>query len=172
MESKTSEHVTIYTDGGCDPNPGAGGWAAILMYKGTSKELSGGALRTTNNRMELTAAVEALKALRRPCSAVVYTDSEYMKKGITEWCPAWKRLGWKRKAGTLKNVDIWKELDAMTQIHRVQWRWVAAHAGNPHNERCHTLASEALAGIKELEKEVSRMRSSRKRPSRKGSQIE
>jgi len=141
-----SKCVTIYTDGGCEPNPGTGGWAAILSYDGKHKELSGGAPNTTNNRMELTAALEALRALKRPCTVLLYTDSEYVKKGITEWLPSWKRRGWKRKTGGIKNLDLWQELDALAQTHDIEWRWVRGHSGDPFNERCDELASQAISG--------------------------
>ena len=141
-----SKCVTIYTDGGCEPNPGTGGWAAILSCDGKHKELSGGAPNTTNNRMELTAALEALKALKRPCTVLLYTDSEYVKKGITEWLPSWKRRGWKRKTGGIKNLDLWQELDALAQTHDIEWRWVRGHSGDPFNERCDELASQAISG--------------------------
>jgi ribonuclease HI len=139
------EPVVIYTDGGCQPNPGVGGWGAVLLYKGRQRELSGCELETTNNRMELTAAVEALKALKRPCRVVIHTDSEYLRKGITSWLAGWKRSGWRRKEGPLKNADLWQELDAQTQRHDVEWRWVRGHAGDRYNERCDELASEAIA---------------------------
>ena len=133
----------IYTDGACDPNPGTGGWAAVLQYKGNRKEISGAELDTTNNRMELTAAIRALEALKRPCTVMVHTDSEYLKNGITVWIPAWKRRNWSRKGGELKNVDLWQRLDALVQTHKVAWRWVRGHAGNALNERCDALACAA-----------------------------
>jgi ribonuclease HI len=142
---KNTEQVIIYTDGGCDPNPGVGGWAAVMLYNGTERELSGGDPDTTNNRMELIAAVEALSALKRPCSVVLHTDSQYLKNGITQWLPGWKRKGWKRKGGELKNVDLWKQLDELAGRHAVEWRWVRGHAGNHFNERCDVLAGQAIA---------------------------
>lgn len=141
------EPVVIYTDGGCRPNPGIGGWAAILHHQGRYKELSGAEWDTTNNRMELTAAVSALEALKRPCRVELHTDSEYLQKGITVWLPSWKRKGWKRGGGTLKNVDLWQKLDELTQVHDIEWRWVRGHAGDPNNERCDELATEALARL-------------------------
>lgn len=147
--STGKDSVTIYTDGGCSPNPGAGGWGAVLMYNGTTKEFSGAEANTTNNRMELTAAVRALEALKRPCNAVVYTDSKYLQQGITSWLPAWKRSGWKRKGGTLKNVDLWQRLDELASAHTVRWKWVRGHAGNPYNERCDQLVGEAIARLKQ-----------------------
>ena len=148
MSEKTKNNVIIYTDGGCDPNPGVGGWGAILLYEKRSRELSGGEPDTTNNRMELTAAVKALDTLKRPCSVVVYTDSQYLKNGITSWLPGWKRRGWKRKGGVLKNVDLWKQLDQLVGHHDVEWRWVRGHSGDPWNERCDALAGQAIARVK------------------------
>ena len=149
MVAGKAERVIVYTDGGCDPNPGIGGWAAILLCKGKGKELSGGEPRTTNNRMELTAAVAALEALKRPCAVTLHTDSEYLEKGITTWLPSWKQRGWKRKRGAVKNLDLWQRLDALVQRHHVQWRWVPGHAGDVYNERCDQLASEAIARQKQ-----------------------
>ncbi len=146
--AQDGEPVIIYTDGGCQPNPGTGGWAAILLYKGTVKELSGGERNTTNNRMELTAAVSALEALKRPCRVILHTDSQYLRLGITQWLPAWKRIGWKRKDGPLKNEDLWRKLDELTRRHDVEWRWVRGHAGDVYNERCDELASEAIARLR------------------------
>lgn len=135
--------VTIYTDGACDPNPGPGGWAALLRFGEREKELFGSEAQTTNNRMELTAAVQALLALKRPCRVFLYTDSEYLKRGITEWLPAWRRRGWKRKGGALKNADLWQALEAACQPHQITWRWVKGHVGNPDNERVDRLATQA-----------------------------
>lgn len=137
--------VTIYTDGACDPNPGPGGWAALLRYGKQSKELSGFEEQTTNNRMELVAAVEALQALKRPCRVELYTDSEYLRRGIIEWLPSWKKRGWQRKEGQLANADLWKRLDAAMQPHQIRWHWVRGHAGNRYNERVDELARWALA---------------------------
>jgi ribonuclease HI len=142
---ETDDAVVIYTDGGCEPNPGVGGWAAILLYNGNERELSGGDPDTTNNRMELMAAISGLEALKRPCRVHLFTDSEYVKKGITEWMPGWKRRQWRRKGGAIKNVDLWKRLDAATREHEISWKWVKGHAGVHYNERCDTLASEAIA---------------------------
>lgn len=143
--SKRAEAVIIYTDGGCEPNPGIGGWAAILQYKGRTKELSGGAPHTTNNRMELTAVIEALAALKRSCKVVVHTDSEYVKRGVTEWLPVWKRRGWRRQGGTLKNEELWRRLDDLGARHVIEWKWVPGHAGVALNERCDALASAMIA---------------------------
>ncbi len=136
--------VTIYTDGACDPNPGPGGWAALLRSGGHEKELTGGEAQTTNNRMELTAAVEALRALKKPCQVDFYTDSEYLKKGITEWLPGWRRRNWRRKGGALANVDLWQALDAALRPHVIRWHWVRGHAGDRDNERVDRLARQAI----------------------------
>ena len=136
--------VTIYTDGSCLNNPGPGGWAAILRFGKHEKEISGGEKDTTNNRMELKAALEALRALTEPCSVVLYTDSEYLKKGITLWMPNWKRRNWRRKGGKLANVDLWMKLDEEMERHEVRWRWVKAHAGNRLNERVDKMARGAI----------------------------
>ena len=141
--------VEIYTDGGCQPNPGTGGWAAILIYRERKRELSGAEQNTTNNRMELTAAVRALEALTRPCDVVVHTDSEYLRNGITSWMKSWKRNGWKRKEGALKNIDLWQRLDVLSESHHIEWRWVKGHAGHEMNERCDELASAAIASLRE-----------------------
>lgn len=142
------DHVTIYTDGGCKPNPGPGGWAALVIYGSVEKELSGGARQTTNNQMELTAAIEALEALTRPCEVTLYTDSEYLKKGITNWMKAWKRNGWQTASkNPVKNQDLWQRLDAATQRHKITWKWVKGHANNPHNERVDALATQAREAL-------------------------
>jgi ribonuclease HI len=136
--------VTIYTDGACDPNPGPGGWAALLRSRGQEKELSGSEPATTNNRMELTAAIQALEALNLPCQVDFYTDSEYLKRGITEWMPNWRARNWRRKGGALANVDLWKALDSAIQPHQINWHWVRGHAGNPDNQRVDGLARQAI----------------------------
>jgi len=136
--------VTIYTDGACDPNPGPGGWAVLLRYKGHEKVLSGSDPRTTNNRMELTAAVQALNALKEPCTVDLYTDSNYLKQGITEWLPGWKRRNWRRKDGPLLNVDLWQALDQAMQTHQIHWHWVKGHAGDQDNQRVDWLARKAI----------------------------
>ena len=140
----TEKTVRIYTDGGCDPNPGVGGWAAILVYDDREKELSGGTLDTTNNRMEMTAAIEALSTLKRRCKVELCTDSQYLKLGITEWLPKWKRANWRRKGGAVKNADLWRELDALSGTHDVSWHWVRGHNGHAYNERCDALAASAI----------------------------
>jgi ribonuclease HI len=140
--------VEIYTDGACSGNPGPGGWAALLRYGSKEKELSGSEKETTNNRMEITAAVEAFRALNQPCQVDIYTDSEYLKKGITEWIQNWKRLGWRRgspgKTKPLANADLWKELDQAVKRHRVTWHWIPGHAGRERNERVDALARQAI----------------------------
>ena len=140
--------VTIYTDGGCDPNPGVGGWAAVLLHGKVVKELSGGVTASTNNRMELTAAIRALEALKEPCKVEVYTDSQYVQRGITEWLPGWKRRGWRRRGGAIKNLDLWQALDALRGKHEVKWRWVRGHDGNQYNERCDELAGQEIRKLK------------------------
>ena len=147
MSDSELPRVTIYTDGACDPNPGPGGWAALLRYKSQVKELSGSEPKTTNNRMELTAAVMALQALKEPCLVDFYTDSEYLQRGITEWLAGWKKRGWRRKDGALLNADLWQALDQATQEHQIVWHWVRGHAGNRENERVDWLAKEAIARI-------------------------
>jgi ribonuclease HI len=136
--------VTIYTDGACDPNPGPGGWAALLKFGPQEKILTGSAPQATNNRMELTAAIQGLKALSRPHQVVFYTDSEYVKKGITEWMPNWKARNWRRKGGKLANIDLWQMLDAAIQPHKIDWRWIRGHAGNKDNNRVDRLARQAI----------------------------
>lgn len=136
--------VTIFTDGSCEPNPGPGGWAAILRFGDVEKVLSGGEAVSSNNRMELTAALEALSALNRPCQVDLYTDSEYLRRGITEWLPAWRARGWRRKGGQLANVDLWQALDQAVQKHQVRWHWVRGHAGHIENERVDHLARQAI----------------------------
>lgn len=147
VEENDENVVVVYTDGGCQPNPGTGGWAAILKYQEREKELSGGELDTTNNRMELTAAVAALEALKRPCRVIVYTDSQYLRNGVTSWMPSWRRNGWRRKTGSVKNLDLWKRLSELVEKHQVDWRWVRGHAGHAYNERCDELASQAIARL-------------------------
>lgn len=136
--------VTIYTDGSCLGNPGPGGWGAILRYGRHESELSGGDKATTNNRMELKAALEALRALNEPCSVTLFTDSEYLKKGITQWMPGWKQRNWRRKGGKLANVDLWKQLDEEIVKHDIRWCWVKGHSGHDFNERVDRLAKQAI----------------------------
>lgn len=138
--------VTIYTDGACEPNPGPGGWAALLLFGRHEKVLRGADSDTTNNRMELTAAVEALRALSQPARVDIYTDSEYLRRGITEWLPDWRRRGWKRKGGKLANIDLWQGLEAALKGHEVSWHWVRGHAGDRYNQRVDNLARQAMRG--------------------------
>jgi ribonuclease HI len=137
--------IEIYTDGACRGNPGPGGWAALLMMGEHEREISGAEALTTNNRMELTAVIRALEALKRPVAARLYTDSEYVRRGISEWLPAWKARGWRtadRKA--VKNQDLWQQLDELNARHQIEWRWVPGHAGVPGNERVDRLANQAI----------------------------
>lgn len=137
--------VEIYTDGACKGNPGVGGWGAILRSGETEKELFGGVANTTNNRMEMTAVIEALRALSRSCEAVVYTDSSYVQKGISEWIHGWKRNGWKTAdKKPVKNADLWQTLDQLAAGHKIEWRWVKGHAGHPENERADVLANRGV----------------------------
>ncbi len=141
----TSAKVVIFTDGSCRGNPGPGGWAAILVFRGREKEISGGEPATTNNRMELTAAIEALQALTRPCVVELHTDSQYVRNGITQWLPLWKARGWRTMTkGAVKNEDLWRRLDEARLRHQVDWRWVKGHAGHEMNERVDVLARRAL----------------------------
>lgn len=136
--------VEIWTDGGCKPNPGPGGWAAILRFGGAEKELSGADSKTTNNRMELTAAAEALEALTRPCRVVLHTDSEYLRNGITRWTTGWVRKNWRNSAGDpVANIDLWQRILEAAKRHEIDWRWVRGHAGDVMNERADVLATEA-----------------------------
>jgi ribonuclease HI len=136
--------VSIYTDGACEPNPGPGGWAALLRFGTQEKVLTGSDPATTNNRMELTAALEAFRALKRPCQVDFYTDSEYLRRGITEWLPGWRARNWRRKGGALANLDLWQALDGAIRPHAVAWHWVRGHAGHPENERVDQLARKAI----------------------------
>jgi len=137
--------VTSYTDGACSGNPGPGGWGAILMSRGHEREIMGGEGLTTNNRMEMTAAIRALGALKRPCKVELHTDSQYLRQGITEWMAGWKTRGWRTAdKKPVKNEDLWRELDAARARHDVSWRWVKGHAGHPLNERADALARQGL----------------------------
>jgi ribonuclease HI len=138
-------HVIIYTDGGAKPNPnGPGGWGALLISGGHTKELSGGERSTTNNRMELTAAIMALEALKQPCTVTMYTDSQYLRNGITDWLPKWVRNGWRTAdKKPVKNQELWERLHAAAQRHDIEWKWVRGHAGHEHNERVDQLATAA-----------------------------
>ena len=141
--------IEIFTDGACSCNPGIGGWGALLRYKDIEKELSGGELETTNNRMELTAVIEALKALKATCNITLYTDSKYVMCGITEWMENWKKNGWRttNKKGDVKNVDLWQQLDELIKNHEIRWVWVKGHNGHPENERVDKLAREQAKSV-------------------------
>jgi ribonuclease HI len=163
--SGSSAKVIIHTDGGCLGNPGVGGWAAVLEYQGRRKELTGGVPATTNNRMELTAAISALEALKKPCEVELHTDSQYVRNGIMKWVHGWKKSGWKTAAKKpVKNADLWRALDAAAARHTISWRWVKGHAGNDLNERCDALVKNMMASIEQkfsrdaLEEELSRFR--------------
>lgn len=139
------QEVELFTDGGCRGNPGPGGWGALLRFGGVEKELKGAELDTTNNRMELTAAIEGLKALKRPCKVTLTTDSQYVKNGITQWMTNWKKNNWKTAAKKpVKNKDLWQALDAALQPHDVTWAWVKGHSGHDENERVDELANQAM----------------------------
>lgn len=140
-------HVVIYTDGACKGNPGPGGWGAYLKSEGFEKELWGGERETTNNRMELTAVIEGLAALKRPCRVSLYLDSQYVRQGITEWIHGWKRKGWVTAAKQpVKNADLWRKLDGLVHAgpHQIEWHWVRGHAGDPGNERADALANRGV----------------------------
>lgn len=145
MKVKDAKSVVCFTDGSCLGNPGPGGWGVILQYNGNEKCLSGHEEETTNNRMELRAAIEALNALKYPCQVDLYTDSEYVRKGITEWMKKWKSNGWKNaKRQPIKNQDLWQMLDEAQSPHSVQWHWVKGHSGHPENDRVDELARNAI----------------------------
>ncbi len=143
----TEENVVeLFTDGACSGNPGPGGWGVLLRWRGNERELSGGETPTTNNRMELMAAIEGLKALKRPAQVRVWTDSVYVRDGITKWIHGWKRSGWKTAdKKPVKNVDLWQALLAAAEPHEIEWRWIKGHAGHPENERADALARGAIA---------------------------
>jgi len=142
--------VTIYTDGACKGNPGPGGWGAFLRYGDTERDLFGGELQTTNNRMELMAVIQALKALKHPCHVHLYLDSEYVRKGMTEWLPSWKARGWRTASKqAVKNADLWQALDEVVSQsgHHIEWRWVKGHSGDPGNERADALANQGVLTV-------------------------
>jgi len=140
--------VDIFTDGSCSGNPGPGGWGALLRYDGHEREILGGEPDTTNNRMEMMAAIQALESLRRPVIARLHTDSQYLRDGITRWIASWKKRGWlTADKKPVKNADLWRELDALSQSHRIDWRWVKGHAGDPGNERADALANRGVASV-------------------------
>jgi ribonuclease HI len=136
-----TENVEIFTDGACSGNPGPGGWGAILRYKGVEKELSGGERETTNNRMEMMAAIAALEALKKPSNVDLYTDSKYLQQGVMEWMKGWKKKGWPSR---IKNQDLWKRIDSLLESHQVTFHWIKGHDGHPENERCDELARGAI----------------------------
>ena len=144
-----SGQVTVHTDGACSGNPGPGGWGAVLQWGDRIKELKGGAPLTTNNQMELTAAIEALSALKRPCEVALHTDSNYVKDGLTKWIHGWKKNGWKTAdKKPVKNVELWQALDAAVARHQIEWHWVKGHNGDEMNERADQLANEGMAPFK------------------------
>ena len=144
-----SEPVYIFTDGACSGNPGPGGWGAVLRYKGVEREMSGGEASTTNNRMELMAAIAALEALKRPSAVRLHTDSTYLRDGITQWLPRWRARGWKTAdKKPVKNVDLWQRLDAARAPHQVEFLWVRGHAGHPENERADALARAGIDSVR------------------------
>ena len=141
--------VDIYTDGACRGNPGPGGWAALLLFGEHEREISGADPATTNNRMELTAVIRALEALKRPVEAAIYTDSQYVRQGVLEWMPNWKARGWKTaEKKPVKNQDLWQTLDALLPNHQLEWHWVKGHSGNPGNERVDELANRAIDALR------------------------
>jgi ribonuclease HI len=144
-----SDPVVVYTDGACKGNPGPGGWGALLRWKGHEKELFGGELDTTNNRMELTAVIQALSALKSRCEVAVYTDSVYVKDGITKWIHGWKQRGWRTAdKKPVKNVELWQRLEALAEQHDVHWHWVRGHDGDPGNERADELANRGVDSVR------------------------
>ena len=148
--------VEIFTDGACRGNPGPGGWAALLRYGSTSKVISGAELATTNNRMELLAAIAGLERLTRPCRVVLTTDSQYVRRGITEWIPRWRNNGWRTSQKTaVKNRDLWQRLDAVADRHTIDWRWVKGHSGHPENEQVDRAANEAIDAMQNSQEAVA-----------------
>ena len=151
-----NSRVDIYTDGACRGNPGPGGWAALLCAGGREKQISGAQVQTTNNRMELQAVIAALQSLKRPVDVRLYTDSQYVRRGILEWLPQWKARGWKTAdKRPVKNQDLWQLLETAAARHRIEWHWVPGHAGIPGNERCDALANAAIDGLLALDSRVN-----------------
>jgi len=142
------KRVIIYSDGACQGNPGPGGWGAVLIYGKARREISGACAATTNNRMELTAAIEALKALKQPCEVDFYTDSQYVQLGMRDWLPKWKAAGWRRGKKPVKNLPLWQALDDEASRHKIHWHWVRGHSNNPENERCDQLATLAIGHLR------------------------
>ncbi len=150
-EQASSKKITIHTDGACDGNPGPGGWAALLRYGSHVREITGGEPATTNNRMELQAAIAALAALKETCKVTVFTDSEYLRQGISEWLPRWKAHGWRTKERkAVKNEDLWRQLHEVASGHKVDWQWLKGHAGHADNERCDQLARAEITKLRRL----------------------
>ncbi len=146
----TEKTVFLYTDGACKGNPGKGGWGVLMRYGSHEKELFGGEAHTTNNRMELTAIIQGLAALKRPCAVVIYTDSQYVKNGMEKWIHGWKKNGWKTAAKQpVKNEDLWQQLDQLAAQHQIQWQWVRGHAGHAENERADALANQGVASVQD-----------------------
>ena len=144
------KQVTIHTDGACEGNPGPGGWAAVLRFGAHTRELSGGDPATTNNRMELQAALAALQALKEPCRIELYTDSAYLRDGMTEWLAGWKRRGWvTMDKKPVRNEDLWRALEAQDQVHSIRWHWLKGHAGHPDNERCDQIAKAEIGKVRQ-----------------------
>ena len=144
----TEKTVFLYTDGACKGNPGKGGWGVLMRYGSHEKELFGGEAHTTNNRMELTAIIQGLAALKRPCAVVIYTDSQYVKNGMEKWIHGWKKNGWKTASKQpVKNEDLWQQLDQLAAQHQIQWQWVRGHAGHAENERADALANQGVASV-------------------------
>ena len=149
----SAETVEVFTDGACSGNPGPGGWGAILRYRGTERELSGGETPTTNNRMEMMAAIGALEALKRPCRVDLYSDSRYLLDGVTQWLRRWKAQGWRTAdKKPVKNIDLWQRLDLAIAPHEIEWHWVRGHAGHPENERADALARGGIAAVRARDK--------------------
>ena len=146
----TEKTVFLYTDGACKGNPGKGGWGVLMRYGSHEKELFGGEAHTTNNRMELTAIIQGLAELKRPCAVVIYTDSQYVKNGMEKWIHGWKKNGWKTAAKQpVKNEDLWQQLDQLAAQHQIQWQWVRGHAGHAENERADALANQGVASVQD-----------------------